>query len=78
MAKGRIEIKVDCCKGCELCMSVCPKELIAPAAGFNSRGYHPAELIDPDGNCTGCGLCALMCPDVAITVYRQVLVKDQV
>ncbi|MBN1888366.1 MAG: 4Fe-4S dicluster domain-containing protein [Thermoflexales bacterium] len=75
MAKGRIEIDVDRCKGCELCMAVCPKNLIVPAEFFNVRGYHPAELVDPEEACTGCGLCALMCPDVVITVYRQTPVK---
>lgn len=77
MAKGRIEIEVDRCKGCELCMMVCPKNLIVAAEEFNIRGYHPAKLVDPNGECTGCALCALMCPDVVITVYRQVPVKDK-
>ena len=76
MAKGRIEIEVDRCKGCELCMMICPKNLIVQAEGFNIRGYHPAEIVDLEGICTGCGLCALMCPDVVITVYRQVMVKE--
>ncbi len=77
MAKGRIEIEVDRCKGCELCMAVCPKNLISAAEGFNIRGYHPAQLVDPEGACTGCGLCALMCPDVVITVYREAPVKTK-
>jgi 2-oxoglutarate ferredoxin oxidoreductase subunit delta len=38
----------------------------------NARGYYPAMLADPDGQCTGCALCAVACPDVCITVYRQV------
>jgi 2-oxoglutarate ferredoxin oxidoreductase subunit delta len=42
---------------------------------FNVRGYRPAQLVDPDHECTGCTLCALVCPDVVITVYRQVPVK---
>ena len=76
MAKGRIEIEENRCKGCELCASVCPKELIHMADYFNARGYRPAQLVDPDHECTGCTLCALVCPDVVITVYRQVAVKS--
>ena len=76
MAKGRIEIEENRCKGCELCTSVCPKEIIHMADYINSRGYRPAQLVDPDHECTGCTLCALVCPDVVITVYRQVPVKS--
>jgi 2-oxoglutarate ferredoxin oxidoreductase subunit delta len=76
MAKGRIEIEENRCKGCELCMSVCPKEIIRMADYFNVRGYRPAQLVDADHECTGCTLCALVCPDVVITVYRQVPVKS--
>jgi len=72
MAKGRIEINEELCKGCEFCAMVCPYDLIGFAAGFNSRGYRPAMLIDPDQRCTGCTLCAMICPEAAIAVYRQV------
>lgn len=71
MAKGRIEIDEDLCKGCELCTTVCPKEVIKIAKDrFTSKGYHPAELVDPDGECTGCSICAVICPEAAISVYR--------
>ena len=65
-----IVIDEDRCKGCQLCTTVCPKDLVHMAEGFNAKGYHPSELEDPEGECTGCTMCALMCPDVAITVYR--------
>ncbi len=73
MAKGRIEIDEGLCKGCELCTSVCPKDLIFMAADrFTPKGYRPAELVDPDGDCTGCAICAVICPDAAISVFRVV------
>lgn len=68
--RGRIVVDEERCKGCELCIFACPKDLIAMAEHFNQKGYHPAALIDPEGRCTGCVLCARMCPDAAITVYR--------
>jgi len=37
---------------------------------LNSHGYHPAQVVDPDGKCTGCALCAVICPDACITVFR--------
>lgn len=67
---GYIVVDAERCKGCELCASVCPKNLIAFAEHFNAKGYRPAALVDPEGECTGCTLCARMCPDVAIDVYR--------
>lgn len=78
MAKGRIVVDEDLCKGCVLCISVCPKEVIKMADDrFTSKGYHPAELIDPNHECTGCAICSLVCPDAAITVYRWVPVDKK-
>jgi 2-oxoglutarate ferredoxin oxidoreductase subunit delta len=71
-AKGRIEIDAERCKGCELCVGVCPQTVIHMSVAFNAKGYHPAQLIDPGLDCTGCAVCAVICPDAVITVYRQV------
>lgn len=71
MTQGRIVIDSERCKGCELCISVCPQHVLAMSAIFNAKGYRPAQLVDPAGMCTGCAVCALICPDTAITVFRQ-------
>ncbi len=68
--KGWIEVDDKYCKGCELCVGACPKDVIRMADRLTPKGYHPAELI-ADG-CTGCGICAVICPDAAITVYREI------
>jgi 2-oxoglutarate ferredoxin oxidoreductase subunit delta len=67
--KGSIEISQELCKGCELCISFCPKGLISSASKLNAAGYPPAVFND-NGECTGCAVCALVCPEVAIEVYR--------
>jgi len=73
VAKGRILIEDALCKGCELCITVCPKDLIEMAQDrFTPKGYHPAILVDPGGECTGCAICSVICPEAAITVYRLV------
>ncbi len=69
--RGTIEVEELRCKGCELCVSVCNKNVIEMAPYFNAKGYHPAMLVDPDGACTGCLLCSTICPEAAITVYRE-------
>jgi 2-oxoglutarate ferredoxin oxidoreductase subunit delta len=70
MARGRIEIDTERCKGCELCQIACPPHVIVMADALNKKGYRPAMLVDPDIDCTGCALCAVVCPDACITVYR--------
>ena len=67
---AKITINEERCKGCGLCVNSCPKKIIALSEQkFNSKGYHPAELVKPD-ECIGCKSCAVMCPDVAITVFK--------
>ncbi|MEA3336219.1 MAG: 4Fe-4S dicluster domain-containing protein [Chloroflexota bacterium] len=70
MAKGTVVIDADGCKGCELCTTVCPQNVLLMAESLNARGYRPAQLVDPAGKCTGCALCAMICPDAVMTVYR--------
>ena len=65
----RVIFAEERCKGCELCIPVCPKGIIKISDRINRHGYHPAEVIDIDA-CTSCAICALICPDVVIKVYR--------
>ena len=68
-AVGRVEIDKELCKGCELCISACPKGVLAMSTKINSKGYFYAEAVHPE-DCIGCALCATACPDVAIEVYK--------
>ena len=68
--KGRIEIDRQRCKGCGYCVITCPKKVISIDGEFNSQGYYPAFVTNPD-DCTGCALCAQICPDIAIVVFRE-------
>ena len=71
MAKGRVVIDENRCKGCTLCTTACPQDILLIAHDrLNARGYHPVYLLNPQGRCTGCGLCAVICPDACFTVYR--------
>ena len=67
---AKITIDEALCKGCELCIGVCPKGIVALVGDrLNARGYHPACVTDMS-KCTGCAFCAVICPDVAITVEK--------
>ena len=68
---AKLTFRTDRCKGCGLCVSACPKGLIAIATDkINQKGHHPAELTEPE-KCVGCASCAIMCPDCVIEVERQ-------
>lgn len=66
--KPKVKIDEEYCKGCGLCVPVCPKDILRLSADrINSKGYFPSECIDLD-SCIGCTFCAVMCPDMAIEV----------
>lgn len=70
MAKGKVTFNDDACKGCELCVTVCPVKIIElNPVKINKKGYSPAHVIDEE-KCIACGSCAIMCPDSVITVER--------
>jgi 2-oxoglutarate ferredoxin oxidoreductase subunit delta len=71
MAKlhGHIQINIENCKGCELCVNECPQGSLEMSKTINKKGYHYAVLVED--NCTGCTNCALVCPEAIITVYRE-------
>ncbi len=70
---GKIIINAERCKGCGLCVTVCPKGHIAISKESNKAGFFPALATDAD--CTGCAVCALVCPDAVIEVLRDERVK---
>ena len=72
--KGRITINREICKGCYLCISVCPNEIIIISDHLNQQGYYPAvpkEDVKDGKGCIACAMCATICPDVAIEVYSE-------
>lgn len=68
--KGRLTFKEDLCKGCGLCVSVCPVNILELRDdSLNKKGYNPIGVTDMD-KCIACISCALMCPDLVITVEK--------
>lgn len=66
---GCIEIDVERCEACELCVSACPKDCIEMGTEINGHGHAAAVFARPE-ECTGCANCAESCPDVCIEVWR--------
>lgn len=67
--KGAIVVDKELCKGCGVCVTACPTEVISLAKSINAKGYNYAEMSNPDA-CIGCANCALVCPDGVISVYK--------
>jgi len=66
--KGRVEIDIQKCKGCELCINSCKEHALSLSDTINIKGYR--YIIANNDACNGCVNCALVCPDAVITVYR--------
>ena len=64
-------IAADRCKGCELCVTICPPRVLAlDHDAVNGLGHHPVRLVDA-ARCTSCALCAKVCPDAVFTVFAR-------
>jgi 2-oxoglutarate ferredoxin oxidoreductase subunit delta len=66
---GTVDIAEELCKGCDLCVVVCPEHVLAMTTRTNRKGWCVVELVGP--GCTGCTLCADVCPDGVFTVFRD-------
>lgn len=60
---AELQIRTSWCKGCNLCVDACPKEILA------LDELEHAYLTDID-RCIFCGLCAERCPDFCISLER--------
>jgi 2-oxoglutarate ferredoxin oxidoreductase subunit delta len=60
--KFKVDINENWCKGCLLCVALCPKKVLA-------MKKNKANVVDPDA-CIGCQLCEIYCPDFAISVSK--------
>ena len=66
---AKVTFNENLCKGCGLCVTACPKKIVALNETLNAKGYHPAGVENTEA-CIGCAFCATMCPDCVITVEK--------
>lgn len=65
---GKLTIDYEKCKGCSMCVAVCPKKILQIDKNkLNLKGYNPVDIIDREA-CISCAMCATMCPDCIITI----------
>lgn len=63
--KSNITIKKERCKGCNICVAFCPKQVLA----LDTLGK--VQVVQGEA-CIVCGQCELRCPDYAIFVDKRV------
>ena len=70
--KAAKEIIIDdqFCKGCNLCIEICPRNVFSRSNKRSRAGYSMPQAADP-GKCSVCFLCEMTCPDLAITVIEE-------
>jgi NAD-dependent dihydropyrimidine dehydrogenase PreA subunit len=57
----RVDVNTAYCKGCEICVQVCPKDVLY----LTDRQKAAVQNVE---TCTGCLSCEIYCPDFAIDV----------
>jgi len=69
MTSPHYQIKVlkAFCKGCKLCVSICPRRSMILSQNVNKSGFHFPESISK--SCSDCGQCAIICPEAAIEIF---------
>ena len=70
MTNIKLKMDVQRCKGCGLCVQVCPKNCLQMSGELNETGNYYVKHLDQD-KCNGCGLCFRMCPDMVITITKS-------
>ncbi len=69
--KFKVKIDPKKCKGCGLCVEVCPKNVLEMSKKSNNQGYFSAQVVN-EKNCVGCGNCYMICPEgICIKIYKK-------
>lgn len=69
--KAKVTIDRNRCKGCELCVRFCPKQVLAMSREINDKGYFFAQVVNQEA-CIACRFCGFICPDTAIEIALEV------
>jgi len=67
----KIKINKERCKGCKLCVIVCPKNVLemSEERETNKKGYRFARVVNLK-NCKACADCAIICADACIEIKK--------
>ena len=63
--RGIVHIVRELCKGCGICIWICPRKVLEFSEEVNKFGW---KVPKAKNGCIGCKLCEMYCPDLAIWV----------
>ena len=63
LSRCKIFVDINLCKGCGICIAMCPRKVLTMSSDISPRGFHYPIL---NGECIGCHICEFYCPDFAI------------
>lgn len=64
---GQVYLIPARCKGCNLCIELCPRDVLRSSVNTNEKGYHLPEIIPGmESACVHCEFCTMVCPEFAI------------
>jgi len=64
-----IHLNQKWCKGCYLCLEICPQKVFEKSPEVSEKGFHSVEIAHPE-RCTFCLQCERICPDLALDVKK--------
>ena len=62
-----IRIDQNRCKGCDLCLKMCPERVFEETQKIGGKGFKLREPVNTE-DCSRCGLCQYFCPEEAIVL----------
>ena len=72
----KVKLNEDKCKGCDLCLNLCPKHVFEESPEIGLKGYK-TRLVKSENECNDCGLCQYFCPEGAIAL-EEIGILDKI
>jgi 2-oxoglutarate ferredoxin oxidoreductase subunit delta len=67
---SKIIIDTDFCKGCNLCVHVCPTGALQNGSEIRSARGYLIPKTNPE-KCIICRMCEIVCPDFSVTILEE-------
>ena len=71
----KIVIDQERCKGCDLCLELCPKKIFQESQEMGIKGFR-IRIPKLSTQCSSCGLCKYFCPEGAIKLDGECLIDE--